>query len=266
MSMPKKSHPILFESLPSGISNLGSTLFPDSLPSAVILPLTYINTPTKQWLHEKELIQLSGFSFKKRHREWLGGRICAKQGLHTFLQQQNSCQRIPEHQRYRVASEESGKPYFTGLNEIGFLFPELSISHSKDFAAALISKTCCGIDIQYPADNLYKVKEKFSTAKEEALLQRGLPELTALQQLTLLWAGKEAVQKMLSPSGIPGFHELILQKILPHGTSTAMLTFARTGENNFSVAAGILNTGYGLAFCCENKKTDPPQLPGKYHA
>jgi len=258
MSMPKKSHPILFESLPSGISNLGSMLFPDSLLSVVILPLTEINTPTKQWLHEKELTKLSGFSFEKRHREWLGGRICSKQGLHTFLRQQNSFQLIPEHQQYRVTSEESGKPYFTGLNEIGFSFPELSISHSKDFATALISKTCCGIDIQHPADNLYKVKEKFCTEKEEALLQQALPELSALQQLILLWAGKEAVKKMLSPSGIPGFHELILQKIIPHGTSTAILKFSTPEENILSVATGILNTGYGIALCCKNRHPSTP--------
>jgi phosphopantetheinyl transferase len=254
----KEKQPILFESLPGGISNLGNTLFPNSLLSVVILPLTYISTQTKQWLHEKELIKLSGFSFEKRHREWLGGRICSKQGLHTFLQQQDSFQFIPEHQQYRVASEESGKPYFTGLNEIDFLFPELSISHSKDFATALISKTRCGIDIQYPADNLYRVKEKFSTETEEVLLQQALPELSTLQQLILLWTGKEAVKKMLSPRGIPGFHELVLQKIISHGTPTAILNFSTPGENIFSVAASILNTGYGIALCCENRQPSTP--------
>jgi len=262
MSMPKEKQPILFNSLPKELLYLGNTLFPDSQISIVILPLTYINTQIKQtkkqWLHKEELLKLSGFSFEKRYKEWLGGRICSKQGLYTFLQQQDPFQFIPEHQQYRIASEESGRPYFTGLKNIDFLFPELSISHSKDFATALISKTHCGIDIQYPAESLYKVKEKFSTEKEELLLQQALPELSALQQLTLLWAGKEAVKKMLSPNGIPGFHELSLQKISPHGKSTAMLGYSKTGEKILSVAAGILNTGYGLALCCENRHPSTP--------
>jgi len=262
MSIPEKKQPVLFDSLPGGILYLGNTLFPDSLISIVILPLTYINTQTKQWLHEKELIKLSSFSFKKRYREWLGGRICSKQGLYTYLQQQDSFQFIPEPQQYLVASEESGKPYFTGFRDIDFSFPELSISHSKDFATALISKTYCGIDIQYPAENLYKVKEKFCTEQEELLLQQGLPKLSALQQLTLLWTGKEAIKKMLSPTGIPGFHELSLQEIRPHDTSTATLCFSKTGEKFLSVAACILDTGYGLALCCD-VKADTPQSPDK---
>ena len=257
MCVPKEKHVILFDSLHSEINVLANTLFPNSLFSVAILPLTYIDTHKKQitqhWLHEKERLTLNGFSFAKRHREWLGGRICSKKSLHTFSQKQDRALRIPKQQEYHIASEESGRPYFSGLEGIGYPVPELSISHSKDFATALTSNTYCGIDIQYPAGNLQKVSEQFSSNAEKLLLQNKLPGLSSLQQLTLLWAGKEAVKKMLSPKGIPGFNEITLQSISPHDQSCTILVFSKIGEEQLLVAAGILDNGYGLALCCENR-------------
>ncbi len=253
MIVPKENQSIRFDSLPFGTLNLGNTLFLDSCPSIIILPLSRTNTQIKQWLHKKELIRLNQFTYEKRHNEWLGGRICSKQCLHNFLEQYDSQNLIPEHQQYQVASDESGRPFFSGSKDVNFSFPELSISHSKDFAAAMVSKTYCGIDIQHPAENLFRVKERFITEGEEELLQEVLPQLSTLQHLTLLWAGKEAVKKMLSPEGIPGFHELTLQKISPHDASNAVLTFSKTGKAPLPVTAGILDNEYGLAFCCETK-------------
>jgi len=87
------------------------------------------------------------------------------------------------------------------------------------------------------------------------LLRTLLPQLSELQHLTLLWAGKEAVKKMLSPEGIPGFLELTLLKISPKTSSTTILTFSKTGKAPLPVVAGILDTGYGIAYCCENNQS-----------
>lgn len=247
---------MIFDSIPIVVSELVNTLFPDSAPSVVVLPLSAITREIQDslnnWLHERELNQLAQFSYEKRHREWLGGRICAKQSLRIFLQQQDDTPFTPEHQQSRIASEESGRPYFTQLAEFAFSFPELSISHSKDFAAAMSSTTHCGIDIQYPAENLLKVKERFATTAEEFLLQESLPQLPILEQLSLLWAGKEAVKKMLSPYGMPGFHELTLHTIRHHDASHAVLYFSQANEPEklLPVATTILASNYALALCC----------------
>ncbi|HID03890.1 MAG TPA: 4-phosphopantetheinyl transferase family protein, partial [Desulfobacterales bacterium] len=90
---------------------------------------------------------------------------------------------------------------------------------------------------------------------EELLLRTLLPQLSELQHLTLLWAGKEAVKKMLSPEGIPGFLELTLLKISPKTSSTTILTFSKTGKAPLPVVAGILDTSYGIAYCCENNQS-----------
>lgn len=260
MPISQKEQMITFESLPMGLSDLVRTLFPDSLASTVIMPLSTLEQQTKHtlhhWLHKKELTRLAEFSYKKRRREWLGGRLCSKQALHIFLRQQTGQDFLPDHHQSSVASAESGRPYFARLEGVDFSLPELSISHSRDFATAMTCQTHCGIDIQYPSENLHRVKEKFCTEEEEQLLLKSLSHLSPLSQLTLLWSGKEAVKKMLSPTGIPGFHELTLRKLSPQGSSNTLLYFSRSNEQNslFPVAAGILNTCYALALCCQPGK------------
>jgi len=92
MPHSQKNCLISFTSLPATLSSLANTLYQGSIPIVIILPLTDIDNQTQQtlahWLHPKECTQLNNFKYEKRHREWLGGRICAKQGLRTFLQQQ----------------------------------------------------------------------------------------------------------------------------------------------------------------------------------
>ncbi len=257
MQTTRKEQVVSFESIPMGLSDLTCTLFPNSLASVVIMPLDNLEQQTKHtlhhWLHKKELTRLAEFIHKKRHREWLGGRICSKHALHIFLCQQSEQAFLPEHHQSSVVATESGRPYFAKLKGVNFSFPQLSISHSRDFATAMISHTHCGIDIQFPSENLHRVKEKFCTDEENQLLQKSLPHLSPLSQLTLLWSGKEAVQKMLSPTGIPGFQELTLRKLSPQGSSKAILYFSRTNEQNsiFPVASKILNTTYALALCCQ---------------
>lgn len=136
-------------------------------------------------------------------------------------------------------------------------FPELSISHSKDYAAAMTSTTHCGIDIQYPAENLLKVKERFVSIAEERLLQESFPELPILEQLSLAWAGKEAVKKMLSPYGMPGFLELTLHTIRPCDAEHAVLYFSQSDVvgKPLQVATTMLPSRYALALCCQTEQT-----------
>lgn len=263
MTLFPKHQMLNFSSLPSEISSLAHTLFQTSTPSVVIISLTDVSKQTKDsvqlWLHDNEIIQLSKFSYEKRYREWLAGRICAKQSLHMYLQQEKDSQLLPGYNRCEVAAEESGRPFFKTLEGIIPPFPELSISHSKEFATAMISQDYCGIDIQYPAENLLKVKERFVTEDEELLLQKALTQLPILSRLALAWAGKEAVKKMLSPSGNIGFSELILKKVIYRNTKAVEFYFSRAENSNviFSVAAGLLNNGYSLALCCQTNQSQP---------
>jgi phosphopantetheinyl transferase len=257
MPAADKQSSIIFNPLPTGLAELTENLFPGPRPSVAILPLATVDQLNDQglshWLHEREKKQLTALTHTKRNREWLGGRICAKEGLRGFYHQRKEMEVLPPYPQWRIENEASGRPYFTDLTVKTFSLPELSISHSKEFAAALIWSAHCGIDIQYSSEKLLRVKERFCTEEEEQVLQDSVPQLSSMSQLTLLWAGKEAVKKMLSPKGIPGFHELILQQLTPQGGNNVVLYFARTSPPGalFSVAAGIMNNEYGLALCCQ---------------
>lgn len=253
---------LTFDTLPLSFLSLTEELFQDSLPSVAVLHLPAILQPgtetIERWLHTDERTQLIKFSFEKRSREWLGGRICAKQSLRLFLRSRQKSVFIPEHEQCCVQSEESGRPYFSAISGVNFTFPELSISHSKEYAAAMISSLPCGIDIQFTAENLNRVQEKFCTTDEKHLLQQELPQLPELSRLTLLWSGKEAAKKMLSPDGMPGFHELHLCKLSRQNRRDMILSFSvKETFPAVTVTATMMDNSYAAAICCAAKP-----LPG----
>jgi phosphopantetheinyl transferase len=69
--------------------------------------------------------------------------------------------------------------------------PELSFSHSGDYAALLISDHHSGIDIQTYNEKLFRIAPKFSNDGEAGLISAP-DELAAL---TLSWSIKEAIFK-----------------------------------------------------------------------
>lgn len=247
---------LIFNPLPSSFQSLTETLFKASTPAMAILPLCAVSQPatenTLQWLHDQEKRQLARFRFEKRYCEWLGGRLCAKQSLRTFLN--NSIQHasfIPEHTQCCTQSDESGRPFFSPMNGSEFNFPELSISHSKGYAAALSSSSACGIDIQFSAQNLLRVQDKFCSAGETEILQQKLPELSSLSHLTLIWSAKEAVKKALSSGGIPGFLELHLCRLEPQNSGAFILSFSSTRTKHcIQVSATMTKDDYAVAICC----------------
>lgn len=259
MSNTTENTELIFNTLPLSFQALTEELFKDSQPSTSILPLPDIEeaeaTHVRRWLHPDESQKLATFTFEKRHREWLGGRICAKQSLRIFSRRTLPTKvLIPKHTQYTIQSESSGRPYFGSINGLDFPFPELSISHSKDFAAAMSSISPCGIDIQFSAKNLDHVRERFCHETEELLLQQKLDEFSDLSRLTLLWSSKEAAKKMLSPSGIPGFQDLHLRRIERRNASDMIFTFSMDKAlPPIETAVSMIRDNYALAICCASK-------------
>lgn len=246
---------LIFDPVPSNLLRLCEEIFPNSEIYIAILPLSTLeeqnNAILQPWLHSKERTQHKKFSLKKRSREWLGGRICAKQSANNFFQGMQNSNFFLESQQYRVESEESGRPFFAPTSDLDLHFPELSISHSKGYAAAMSSRDFCGIDIQYTASTLSRVQEKFCTPHENQVLEKQLPELSAISRLTTLWSAKEAAKKMLSPGGIPGFHELQLCALNDHTRNNNVLSFTTTnGTPPVRVATTMFSEDYALAICC----------------
>lgn len=142
---------------------------------------------------EKEIF--AGFTFAKRRREWLGGRLVAKFSFLALLNHFLCDSRIDD---ISILPRESGAPEICSPHFHGKDIPALSISHSGDFAVAMTAKAeSCGIDIQKISDKTVRVADRFCNSQELSLLQENAPRLNLTERLTMLWSSKEALKKAI---------------------------------------------------------------------
>ncbi|WP_269227216.1 4'-phosphopantetheinyl transferase family protein [Flavobacterium eburneipallidum] len=90
--------------------------------------------------------------------------------------------------------DEFGKPYFDCHNYI-------SITHSHNFAAIIISDKTVGIDMELQRDKIIRIADKFVNEKELNRLQR-FDSQDYIKKLTVKWGAKEAIFKIRNEKGI----------------------------------------------------------------
>ena len=158
-----------------------------------------------QYLSEDELRRWSRFVREKRRVEWLGGRLAAKWAAAGLLGETTV-----DWQDLVVRTEEDGRPYLE--SETKAAAPFISISHSGPMVAALAANLPCGLDIQQPGAKIHTVRKCFAFPEEEDILSGSLPDsFPETERLTMLWAAKEAVRKMVRVSPLLGLREIRLQ-------------------------------------------------------
>src|SRR5476651_2353903 len=124
-------------------------------------------------LNDAEKAYVESIGNGKRHLHWLGTRVLLRTMLNTS--EYIDCQ-VDEH----------GKPY---LVDIPY---HISLSHSFDYAAVMISKTRpVGIDIEQVKDKVERIAHKFMRPEELAFIN----DEHKIQQLYACWCAKEAVYK-----------------------------------------------------------------------
>jgi phosphopantetheinyl transferase len=160
-------------------------------------------------LNDLEHSALAAFKLPKRRAQWLTGRLCAKQAVIGYCREHLPQLPLPAANRIHIRNSPSGRPYIDcGRADVNSL--DISISHSGEYAIALVASGPCGVDIQKDSESLLRVRSHFCLEWESELLQRCLPDLDHGQRLTLLWTAKEAAKKALSLGKMPGFLTLLL--------------------------------------------------------
>lgn len=188
-----------------------------------------------------ELARYHAFPFPKRQQEWLGGRLAAKEAVRELLVALGRKPRAAA--ALVIASDPAGRPL---LETAGLPHPiHLSISHSHGQAAALAGLSPCGIDLQLCTPTVIRVRERFATAAESAILRAALAGLTERERLTLLWAAKEALRKMVPTRPLLGFHEALLTEIRPAGIAHLFLFSAGKICHNASHPVRVVATVVG---------------------
>lgn len=122
-------------------------------------------------ISEEEQDEITTLSSRKR-LEWYAGRWLL-------------CTLLNEKHRKVCLKDEYGKPYLVN-SEI-----EISISHSADKAAVIISNLPVGIDIQYFTEKVVRIESKFMRDIEKESLSSSFK----LEHLHAYWGAKESLYK-----------------------------------------------------------------------
>jgi len=208
------------------------------------------------WLSETEKLPFTRYAFAKRRREWLSGRICAKQAAMQYIARHTTTP-LDAHD-LAIGSGQDGRPYLISHHSAivcGDI--DISISHSHDFAVAIAAKNYCGIDLQYLNNTLFKVKNRFCSDFESLILD-GFPGAER-RLLGLLWVAKEAVRKCLSNSRLVGFRELeLIRMSVENDIYTLWFSPALAGIrlSNISSIEVVAHTvgPYALGLCSIDKE------------
>ncbi|MBC5840172.1 4'-phosphopantetheinyl transferase superfamily protein [Flavobacterium sp. F-380] len=110
-----------------------------------------------------------------------------------------------------------GKPHIKGENHI-------SITHSHEFSAIIISDETVGIDMELQRNKIMRIADKF-VEEEFQYLEPDSPE-EYIKKLTVIWGAKEAIFKIRNEKGI-SFKNHIRVKTFENiaKTTTATLHF-----------------------------------------
>jgi phosphopantetheinyl transferase len=249
-SISKKNH------LPGLFLQTAQLLFQDTTLNGVMLETSELHLQlvndelNKQWLSNEELRRFSTFKLDKRRKEWLGGRICAKlaAGQISDIQVQHQFSRIV------VINAPGGRPSIQINGHDRSRSFDVSISHSSNFAIAILATDFCGIDIQETTETLLRVKERFCSLDDEKILNTFLQAHAEATRLNYLWTAKEAIRKALSYHEVPEFLRLKLFKIEILQENLFSLHFSYKDQTVKTICGPYRN--YCLSLCVQKGLAD----------
>lgn len=137
-------------------------------------------------LRAAELEELEPYQGRRRV-EWLAVRM--------VLQQLQGGQRTP------LIKDAHGKPHWADPT-----LGQLSVSHSRLFAAVVVAPVECGIDIQHIVPKITRLGPRFMPETTIALM----PPADRIEQLHVCWGAKEALYKAYGRRAIDWCEHLLV--------------------------------------------------------
>ncbi len=156
---------------------------------------------------ERQLAPLKGH----RRLEWLA----ARQLVHDLTG-------VPE--RHALLKDEFGKPF---LREMDL---HLSISHSRIYAAAVLSPMVCGIDIQLIIPKIELLAPKFMLPEDMASIEPA----DKIEYLHVCWSAKEALYKAYGKREIDWIAHLNLDHFSYRSTGGTFKAWVRKDNQEIS--------------------------------
>ena len=169
----------------------------------------------KLQLKHHEISYLDTLINGKRNLHWLSTRALLRSMMNT--EEYIDCQ-----------VDSSGKPYLTN-------FPHhISLSHSFDYAAVMISKNkAVGIDIELIKDKIERIAHKFMSKDELSFISPN-----SIEHLYACWCAKEAIYKLHGRKSISFLDHI---SIMP-------FSYSESGSFRASLNTGNLITDYTVYY------------------
>ena len=154
-------------------------------------------------LKEKTLERLQTMKSETHQRAFLSVRKLLQETGHNDVQ---------------LHYDEFGKPHLDNENHI-------SITHSFDFSAIILSDKNVGIDIEHRREKIIRIADKFVDKSEfEFLNKENLQDY--ISKLTVIWGIKEAIFKIRNEKGISfKDHIFVAPFEIKDSKTEALLTF-----------------------------------------
>ena len=147
-------------------------------------------------LNEKNCIRLEGMKSEMHQRGFLSVR--------KLLQ-------IAGYTDFDLYYDEFGKPHLTDDKYI-------SITHSHNFSAIIVSDETVGIDIELQRDKIIRIADKFVDTEFSYLDKNDLESY--IKKLTVIWGAKEAIFKIRNEKGISFKEHIEVQSFELEATDT----------------------------------------------
>lgn len=146
---------------------------------------------------------------QKRKREWLAGRIAAKDAIRTLIKRHHKIELCPAD--IEIMHDEHGAPIINGWwkEKVGYA-PQISIAHADGQAVALAGLPD---DVFHPGVDTEPVRSRGPAFEGMAFTQDEMAKIESTgddreSTITRFWCAKEALAKSLSHQGTPHPQEL----------------------------------------------------------
>lgn len=186
-------------------------------------------------LKEHEISYLNSLNNGKRNLHWLSTRVLLRKMLET--ETYIDC-KVDEH----------GKPYLANMPH------QISLSHSFDYAAVMVSKDkTVGIDIELIKNKIERIAYKFMSPEE----MKFIDPANTTEHLYMCWCAKEAIYKLHGKKQVSFLNHIRLSPFdcCIDGSTDAKLNLSNSESRNFIVNyQKVDNYMIGYAIGCENEK------------
>lgn len=185
-------------------------------------------------LSDDEYAVFAQLPLTKRRNEWLSGRMAAKR---AFAQCSAALETAPTLAEIVVLNGQSRAPFILGYPHL-----TLSISHSSEYAVAVIAPFSIGVDIEKIEHRPVSLMDYFFCRDEQHFIEREcqVPEERDAT-ITHLWSRKEAVAKFLRMGGALDFKRtnVLNDHVCVRGVSDARIRLVSGIRSGYSISLAL---------------------------